>query len=563
MEKKKIYWQDRFGWFGYQDWIKKVENDKVQSALEKITGQSDQPSIAFLILDGVEHKAEVLRTLDSLQQAPDAAVVLCLPRGFQHPQAGWLVDLLKKDNRLVALEMEPACPHEGWIQHLDQIPGEWILPLRAGDRMAPFWMKMFTSYAGAHPGAGLIYWDEDSLDERGRRSRPFFKPDWSPELLISVNYLETAAFRKSRLQDYIETKPACQAGWIFNFAHALDVVGHIPFVLQHRRTRVSDVGQHAKKVTLFLQDQGFQNVETVIQHGHLRVRWASEKPMVSVVIPTKNNLLYLRRCVSSLIEKTDYPGYEILLMDDHSTDPDVLDYYEALKSAYPFVRVFKNEGPFNYSQVNNRGARLSKGNLLLFLNNDVEIIHADWLEEMVRWTLAPGVGITGAKLVYPDQTIQHAGIVIGMTGHASHVFAGKPPTLEAWYVSPDDYRNVSAVTGACMMTRREVFDYIGGFHEDLGLVFNDVEICLRALRQGFRVVYTPAACLIHYEGRSRARYIPPADIRLGAAILSGDIRDGDPYYNPNLSLSVNWPSLGRRNEPDACARLERIVAYKG
>jgi O-antigen biosynthesis protein len=252
-----------------------------------------------------------------------------------------------------------------------------------------------------------------------------------------------------------------------------------------------------------------------------------------------------------------------LLMDDHSNDLDVLAYYKELKSKYSNINVHDNQGEFNYSRVNNEGARLAKGDLLLFLNNDVEFISDVWLHEMVRWALLPNVGIVGAKLFYPDGSIQHAGIVLGMTGHAGHVFAGSAQIQSDIFISPDCYRNVSAVTGACMLVRREVFERIGGFDENLALVFNDVEICLRARGNGFRTVFTPAAQIIHYEGRSRSRYIPGHDISLGANLLWKDIEVGDPYYNPNLSLSVNWPTFRRINEVSALHRLKKIVQYKG
>jgi GT2 family glycosyltransferase len=284
---------------------------------------------------------------------------------------------------------------------------------------------------------------------------------------------------------------------------------------------------------------------------------------VSIIIPTRNNLEYLRRCLTSLLEKTRYPRYEIVLMDDHSSDPDVLDYYQALLSAHDCVSLHHNQQAFNYSRVNNHGARQARGSLLLFLNNDVEILTEDWLEDLVRWVLLPGVGMAGAKLLYPDGLIQHAGIVVGMTGHANHVFAGDCPSPNQLVYSADWYRNVSAVTGACMLVRRAVFEQVGGFDEDLSLVFNDVELCQRVLRAGQRIVYTPAACLIHYEGRSRARYIPPANIRLGAELLADAVARGDPYYSPNLSLAVHWPTFRRANDPQPLWQMKAIVRYKG
>jgi GT2 family glycosyltransferase len=340
-------------------------------------------------------------------------------------------------------------------------------------------------------------------------------------------------------------------------------------VLQHRAP--GDAGQqaarlarHAAVVRAYLTQRGEAEIAVEPRGDSLRVSWQMAQPLVSIIIPTKNNLHYLRRCITTLLEKTDYPRCEIVLMDDHSTDPAVQAYYTELRGQVANLRIVENEpGSFNYSRVNNLGARQAGGELLLFLNNDVEILTPDWLSELVRWVQEPGVGMAGARLLYPDGAIQHAGIVIGMTGHANHVFAGKVPVQRGPFLTPDTLRNVSAVTGACMLVRRTVFEQVGGFNEELSLVFNDVELCLRVINSGWRVVYAPAAALIHYEGRSRARYIPPANIRLGAALLRAAIRAGDRYYNPNLSDEVNWPTLRRASQPGRLWMLDQIVRYKG
>jgi GT2 family glycosyltransferase len=285
--------------------------------------------------------------------------------------------------------------------------------------------------------------------------------------------------------------------------------------------------------------------------------------LVSIIIPTRDHLEMIHRCLHSLVEKTHGVEYEVIVMDDHSSDPAVLAFYAEIQALHPQVRVHANEGAFNYSRVNNQGAQLANGELVLFLNNDVEILHDGWLVEMVRWAQMPGVGMVGAKLLYPGGSVQHAGIVLGMTGHAGHLFAGRAPAQGDLFLSPEVYRNVSAVTGACMLVRRDVFERLGGFDENLMLVFNDVDLGVRFLQQGWRIVYTPAAELVHYEGVSRSRYMPPEDIRLGAERLIEEIARGDRCYSPNLSLSVNWPSFRRPGEPSAVGRLRRIVQWKG
>lgn len=572
-EKQIIYWQDRLGLFRYQDWIAQVESARIRTFLSRESGRSfSDLRVSFILTDALFEQQALERTLESLRCQKNLTwnLVFVLPKTSSLRQTGWFQALLASEQRLSVAAVDDHESPGGWIQVSKDAAcsGEWLVPLHAGDRLSAAWARIFGAFAAQANGAEIVYWDEDTLDSNGKRTQPFFKPGWSPELLPSINYLETAAFRKSLARRYLESGGSQAEDWIFGVTQAAGRIVHVPFVLQHR-SRLSIEGrslrleQHASAARRFFEHQGYSGVKAEIRQGCVRLRWRSEQPLVSIIIPTKNNLHYLRRCITSLLEKTSYPHYEILLMDDHSTDPDVLAYYQEIQKTSPVIHIHKNEGPFNYSRVNNQGARYAQGSLLLFLNNDVEITNAEWLDELVRWALLPGVGIAGAKLLYPDELIQHAGIVLGMTGHANHLFAGKPPARSGLFLSSDCCRNVSAVTGACMLARRDVFDQIGGFNEDLPLVFNDVEICLRALKHGYRIVYNPASCLIHYEGRSRARYIPKKDIRVGANLLQEAIASGDCYYNPNLSLSVNWPTFRRKNEMPALSRLEQIVLYKG
>jgi GT2 family glycosyltransferase len=512
---------------------------------------------------------DLLRTVDSIQRQTNCSWTLALLLAKDSPViqdsqfTAWRaahpdVQIVWVDGGLTAHDWLPAAGH---------LSAEWLVPLQAGDQLSANWASLVRAHL--QPDVDIVYWDEDELSTRGKRAAPFFKPDWSPELLFSVNYLEHAAFRKSLLCSIPQAGEGPEAGWIFRAGQMARRVVHIPFILSQHAAgysagHLNRMTRHAAGAQAFLERSGLPAVKTwVTETQHLRVSWESSCPLVSVVIPTKNNLRFLKRCISTLFEKTDYPAFEVILVDDHSTDPAVLAYYDELLITHTDVSLYHNEEKFNYSRVNNQGAARAKGDLLLFLNNDVEILESGWLKEMVRWAQQPGVGMVGAKLLYPDGQIQHAGIVLGLTGHAGHVYSGKPALPAGLFVSPDAYRNVSAVTGACMLVRKDLFQSLGGFEEQLGLVFNDVDLGLRVHQSGYRIVYTPAAVLLHHEGRSRARYIPREDIRLGAARLSKEIAAGDAYYNPNLSLAVNWPTLRRRGEPPALRRLEKIVRYKG
>jgi O-antigen biosynthesis protein len=563
LRKQVIAWQDRLGLYPYSAWIMGVERAAIRAALaEPLTGQSAKPVVCFVIAAQTVSLPDLARTLASLKQQSglDWRLALIVPvscisqlRAELNGEQRVQLVMPSESARIDGVASMPAAI-------LDILPGDWLVPLEAGDRLPAYWHNLFLRALHQHPQAEIFYWDEDVQEKSGRRTQPCFKPGWSPELLFSRNDLESAAFCRRVLR---------AGDGLFGVTRAAREVVHLPFVLQHRspgftQGQPARLARHAQRVQEVLRQRGEQEIEAVPRGDHLSIRWKAAEPLVSIIIPTKNNLGYLQRCLSTLLAKTVYSQYEIVLMDDHSTDPAVQAYYQELRAQVPNLRIFDNEeGPFNYSRVNNHGARQARGELLLFLNNDVEILTPDWLSELARWAQQPGVGMVGAKLLYPDGAIQHAGIVIGMTGHANHVYAGRPPVKPGLFPSPDTLRNVSAVTGACMLVRRDVFEQVGGFNEDLSLVFNDVELGLRLVNSGWRVVYNPAAELIHYEGRSRARFIPPANIRLGAELLRETVRAGDPYYHPYLSDEVNWPSLRRATQPRRLWLLENIVRYKG
>jgi GT2 family glycosyltransferase len=571
LQKRRILWEDRLGLYPYGLWVRAVEQPRLRARLKKLSPEPGPgPLVGFVSAAERCEQDGLLETIGSLRQFRSLRWVFSIlaPQGSTFLRESWFQALLPAEPRLKVVTCADKTGPADWVRQAAGLEGDWLVPLSAGDRLSFAWAGLFLFTVSQNPDADLVYWDEDRLGRDGARSRPFFKPDWSPALLVALNYLETAAFRKDLLlrgAARIESRPE---GWIFPLAGCSARVEHIAWVLQHRPAPPAEalrrsVEKHARQAADGLRAWGCRDAQAVVNpEGRIRVSWQADFPKVSLIIPTRDNLAYLERCLSSLLAKTDYPDYELIIVDDHSSDPAVLAYYRRLLADEPRARVVPNETEFNYSRVNNAGARLARGSLLLFLNNDTEILHSGWLAEMARWCLLPGVGAVGAKLLYPDRSIQHAGIVVGMTGHAAHLYAGGGRPGGQGFVSPDDYRDVAAATGACLLVRRDVFEGVGGFDEELRLVFNDVELCQRVRRAGYRIVYTPAAVLIHHEGRSRSRYNPPGDIRLGADLLGPEVDRGDPYYNANLSLAVNWPALRRPDEPQAIERLREIVRYQ-
>jgi GT2 family glycosyltransferase len=284
----------------------------------------------------------------------------------------------------------------------------------------------------------------------------------------------------------------------------------------------------------------------------LRVRYElpGPPPLVSIIIPTRNGIQLLRRCISSIREKTTYGPYEIIVVDNQSTDPETLAYLDGLKSD-GIADILSYDAPFNYSAINNHAVRVTRGALLCLLNNDIEVIGADWLGEMVSQAIRPEIGAVGALLYYPDDTIQHAGVIVGLSGCADHLYAGAPRGTKGMMGRACVVQNLSAVTAACLVIRKDIYTAVGGFDEsNLPVSFNDVDFCLRVLERGYRNLWTPFAELYHHESATRGR-----EHALGklddAANEEAYLRERwprfmerDPAYNPNLTLGDKWPRQG-------------------
>ena len=453
--------------------------------------------------------------------------------------------------------------------------GEFIAILDHDDVLAPHMLFEVVSRIRENDQVDVIYFDEDKLSEDGTQRRdPFFKPDFSPEMLISANYLTHAVYRRSLVEDVGRFSPAydgCQ-DWdlAFKITEKTNRIEHIPKVLYHwRQVGGSTAGEFTAKTYVF--NRQLRCVEDHLRRtgilgprasfpvpGFLRAVWPVSGGKVSIIIPTRDKVDYLERTISSINELTDYQEYEFIIVDNGSRATQTLRYFDTLRSASN-VRIIDFKETFNYSRANNLGAQVAEGDYLLFLNNDIEILHGDWMEELVRWAELPAIGVVGAKLMYPDNTVQHAGVVIGLEGHASHIFWGYHDRQSGPFGSVDWYRNFSAVTGACMMMRRATFEAVGGFDEKYILAFSDIELCLRTIEHGYRVVYTPYSRLRHYESKSRGDHIPSHDILVGMDDFIPLIEQGDPFFNPNLSYSARTPMIRPAEEESRVSRLHRVT----
>ena len=436
----------------------------------------------------------------------------------------------------------------------DEAARHWLLILPEGATLSPLALYWFAHEMVQHPDAGWIYCDHDSLSPSGERIDPVFKPDWSPELLRSSNYIGAAA--AVRADVWLEACPAdfnadvvsMHDVWL-RVAESLrgDQIRHICAPLIHFPANLDQrfVATDPQAVARHLARLGVAAAVEPDRWGHCRVhyRLPTPGPLVSIIVPTRDRLDHLRPCVDSVLTQTTYREFELLVVDNQSSDPATLAYLEDI-SGNARVQVLRYDAAFNYSALNNFAVRAARGEIICLLNNDTAVISPDWLEEMLGRLLQNQVGAVGAKLYFADGRVQHAGDVVGPGGCANHLHAllrGDAPGYQHRAVLAQD---LSAVTAACMLTRRDLYLSLGGLNErDLSVAFNDVDYCLRLWEAGWRVVWTPYAELFHYESVSRGKDVSPerkARADKEVAYMVGrwaHVMRHDPFYNPNLSYA--------------------------
>jgi O-antigen biosynthesis protein len=583
--KRWIAFQDRFGLYSYADWIRDNEltDNKLKVQARRSLEFENRPLLSCLLMKANASDAEFERTITSLlAQTYDRWEAFCfIPPGEIDGRTRPIID---NDPRLRLLDgrseedffINGDAISADKLQHIlsegDNIRGEFVCFLAPGDTIAPTLFYRVIEQLNQNPDIDLFYTDEDhAASGSHERHSPFFKPDWSAELLCSIDYLKFSIVRLSHLRRVCAVSEAktLYDEFILHCADEARHISHLAEVTIHfgDRPEIGDLdtrnSRHGAVIKKYLERKGLSGVQVEsTSSGVPHITWKISHPLVSIIIPTKDCLPYFQRAVESIRQLTAYEHYELVIVDNDSCNTATLEYYEQLKQG-PNVQIVRYPGRFNFSEALNKGVSQAHGELFIFLNNDVQIIDPAWLTELAQWALLPKVGIVGAKLLYPDGAIQHAGLVLGMQGHANHIFSHFPEGANGLFGSVEWYRNYSAVTGACMAMRRNVFDELGGFNTDYQLAFSDIEMCLEAIRRGYRVVYNPFARLIHHEGRSRSRSIPTGDIETGYSRFHDLISKGDPFYNPNLSTAVRYPTFRRKNEESPKERLDQIKNYYG
>jgi len=451
--------------------------------------------------------------------------------------------------------------------------GEFVALLDHDDELAQHALLFMVGAINRSPSAQILYSDEDKIDEQGNRSEPHFKSDWNPDLFFSQNYVShLGVYRRDLLNRIGGFRTGVEGSQDYDLllrcllhVKAEDIL-HVPKVLYHWRMLEGSTALAAKEKTYttqagikalrdFFREQGRHDV--VIEAGlwinTYRVNYPipAPQPMVSLLIPTRDMLNLLRQCVQSILENTTYRNYEIIILDNDSVQPETLEYFEAIQARYPRIRVLSYRHPFNFSAINNFGVEHAQGEIIGLINNDVKVISSEWLTEMASHAFRPEIGCVGAKLYYDDETIQHAGVIVGLGGVAGHSHKYFHRNSPGYFARLKLVQNLSAVTAACLLVRKSIYQEVGGLEEDnLRVAFNDVDFCLKVREAGYRNLWTPYAELYHFESKSRgAENTPEKQMRFNEEIEFvknkwGEMLKQDPFYSRNLTLAREDFSIG-------------------
>lgn len=456
---------------------------------------------------------------------------------------------------------------------LKMASGEFAALLRPGDLLSEHALFWVAEAVQQYPDAGLLYSDEDVMDAQGVRMAPYFKCDWNPFLFLGHDMIgHLGIYRTGLVRELGGFRTGYEGSHDYDLAaRAIEKLGrdeiiHIPRILYHQRgtadgmpdcvsgdvhagaSRERTINDHLRRMVMPAR------VEYVPKYRINRVKFdlPANYPLVSILIPTRNAEDLVRQCVESIIGKTTYPNYEIILIDNGSDKCEALSYFESLAKAHK-IQVIRDDGPFNYSRLNNAAAEISQGEVLVLLNNDTEVVSPDWLGEMVSIALMPNVGAVGARLWYPNHTLQHGGVIIGIHRIANHSHRGLAPEEAGYFGRCQMLQMYSAVTGACMAIRKDVYFEVGGLDEKaLKVAFNDIDLCLKLREKGYWNVWTPNADLLHHESVTRGAEDTPEKIkRANNEVCHMKKRwpnsfFHDPAYNPNLTYEAEDFSFSTR-----------------
>ncbi|MBN3753918.1 glycosyltransferase family 2 protein [Paraburkholderia sp. Tr-20389] len=551
----------------YADWIEKYDTldaEVIAAMKSEIAAMAAPPRISVLMPTYNADPVWLAEAIDSVRNQIYPHWELCIADDAStSPKVRPLLErYMREDSRIrVAFREKNGHISAASNSALELVTSDWVGLLDHDDLLAPHALYFVAKEIIRRPDARLLYSDEDKIDTKGRRHDPYFKCDMNIDLFYSQNMISHfGVYQKLLLDEIGGFRTGLEGSQDHDLAlRCLERIGakaivHIPRVLYHWRVHPSSTAASgdAKPYAVIAGERALnehfarQGVDASVEglsFGYrVRYRLPERLPLVSLIIPTRNGVGLLKQCIDSIQNKTTYAPYEIIVVDNGSDEQATLDYLESLKAA-DNIRVIRDDRPFNYSALNNMAVASANGELVGLINNDIEVITDTWLEEMVSLALQPGVGAVGAKLLYPDGTIQHAGVVTGLGGVAGHAHRLFARDSFGYFSRNAVISSFSAVTAACLIIRKSIYEQVGGLNEaDLTVAFNDVDFCLRVRDAGYRNVWTPFAELYHHESATRGTDDNPEKAARFAREVDymqarwGHTLNYDPAYSPNLAL---------------------------
>ena len=560
----------------YQKWI--IRHLPGNKELEKQRREKFdyQPKISIVVPLYKTPEKYLLQLVESVKAQTYPNWELCLSDGSgeNSPLTSFLKSLEAGDERIKVVYNEQALQiSENTNAGIEIATGAYIAFADHDDELTPHALFECVKALNKDRKIRLIYSDEDKMSMDGHKFfQPHFKPDYNPDLLCTVNYICHLFVVQREILDQVGTfrkefDGAQDYDFIFRCVEAVDPseIYHVTKILYHWRCHEDSTAENPESKT-YAFEAGKRAIE---EHYHrtgikaevyqgeflglYRTRFLRDHdPLISIIIPNKDHIEDLKRCMDSIDQKSSYKNYEYIIVENNSTDEKTFRYYKDLEAENPKAHVVYWDKEFNYSAINNYGATFAKGEYILLLNNDTEIINETCLEELLGYCMRSDVGAVGARMYYEDDTIQHAGVVIGFGGIAGHCFVLQPRGTTGYchrIICAQDY---SAVTAACMLVKKSAFDEVGGLTEELAVAFNDIDFCMKLREAGYLIVYNPYAELYHYESKSRGLEDTPEkvarfnkEMQIFERRWPDILRNGDPYYNPNLTLKSQDFSLRR------------------
>lgn len=565
---------DYAGWVSTYDTMTDSKRNKIKSAIKNL---ERSPLIAIIMPVYNVEPTLLVQAVSSIQQQlyPNWELCIADDASTDTEIRPLLERLAAEDDRIkVAFREKNGHISAASNSALELVTADWVALMDHDDLLPEHALFHVAEAIINNPDALIFYSDEDKLDEQGNRTEPHFKSDWNPDLFFSQNYVShLGVYHKSILDKISGFRVGVEGSQDYDLLLRClpylkdEQIIHIPKVLYHWRMVEGStaLASGEKNYTVeagmkALRDYfNSQNIKVSVEEAvipntyHVRYDMEGNEPLVSLLIPTRDYLHLLETCVRSILEKSTYRNFEILILDNGSVEEETISFFKTIQSEYKCVTVLHYDKPFNYSEINNFGVIHAKGSIIGLVNNDIEVIEPDWLTNMVCHVVRPEIGCVGAKLYYGNNTLQHGGVILGIGGLANHSHKYYPYDHPGYYARLTCIQNLSAVTAACLLVRREVFEAAGGLDAvNLKVAFNDVDFCMKVRELGYRNLWTPYAELYHHESVSRgaedtpekyARFKSEVDFMVSKW---GEKLTLDPYYNVNLTIghedfSLAWP----------------------